>query len=404
MKPTKGLLYLFTFIATTNFINNSILIPILTPLFLKPEYNFFPSETTFSTRAFLLGLTLASYFIAIFIGSPIAAKICDSAGRKKILMLTTFVTALGNLITALGINYNKFYLIILGRLLAGITGGSSTPIKAIISDISDATNRNKNFSYISLSLNLSNILGPLLGSELAHKELVSWFNFSTPLFFLCLVGLMNLPLILIYIKETLHEKSSLEIDLKSSFTQIKKIFSIKEIKFIMVALLFYTTGHTIFYETFQTYLIKEFNVSSRQIGTLFSYMGCVSLFTLLFIYNPVAKYLHAEKVISYALIIYAFSMLLILSLNHFSYIYFSLIITLTACTFIQTLMISCISAAASPSTQGKFHAYHRSVQALGELSGPIFGGILVGSFIWMPLVFSALLMILAWLVVKKIKN
>ncbi len=172
----------------------------------------------------------------------------------------------------------------------------------------------------------------------------------------------------------------------------------------MVAILFHTTGHTIFYETFQTYLIKEFDVSSRQIGIVFSYMGCVSLFTSLFIYNPVAKYLHAEKVISYALIIYAFSMLLILSLNHFSYIYFALIITLTANTFIQTLMISCISAAASPSTQGKFHGYHRSTQALGELSGPIFGGILVGNFIWTPMVFSALFIILAWSVVEKIKK
>jgi DHA1 family tetracycline resistance protein-like MFS transporter len=404
MKPTKKILYLFTFFLTINFINNTILIPILTPLFIRPEYDFFSLEVSFKTRAFLLGLTLACYPAAVFIGSPIFGKLCDCIGRKKMLSIITLSTAFGNIITAIGIDSKNIYLIIIGRLICGITGGSSTPIKAIISDISDVTNRNKNFSYVSYGLALSNIFGPLLGSELSNNELLSWFNFSTPLFILSVLGLINLPLILRYIKETLHEKAPIKWDLKSPITQIKEIASIKELRVIMLVLLLYSVGYKIFSETFQTYLIDEFDINSRQIGFIFSYMGIVSFLAQLLIYNPIAKYLQREKAISYALIVYAFSMIIIISLNHFFAIYFALIITLTARSFIQTLLISCVSSIGTSNHQGKFHGYHRSVQALGELSGPLLGGIMVGYFIWAPLALSSVCMLLAYLVIKKIKK
>ncbi len=404
MKPTKQILYLFTFFLTINFINSTILIPILTPLFIRPEHNFFSLNVSFETRAFLLGLTLACYPTAVFIGSPIFGKLCDCIGRKKMLGITTLSTAFGNIITAIGIDSKDIYLIIIGRLICGITGGSSTPVKAIISDISDETNRNKNFSYVSFGLALSSIFGPLLGAEFSNNAIVSWFNFSTPLFILSLLGFMNLPLILRYVKETLHETTPIKWDLKRPIAQIKEIASIKELRLIMLVLLLYSVGTEIFSETFQTYLVKEFNINSRHIGFIFSYMGIVSFLAQLLIYNPIAKYLQREKAISYALIVYAFSMIIIISINHFFAIYFALIITLTARSFIQTLLVSCVSNLSNAGHQGKFHGYHRSVQALGELLGPLLGGILLGSFIWAPLAFSSIFMLLAYLVIKKIKK
>jgi predicted MFS family arabinose efflux permease len=133
-------------------------------------------------------------------------------------------------------------------------------------------------------------------------------------------------------------------------------------------------------------------------------MGCVRLFAQFFIFNPLAKYLKPEKIISYALFAYALSMIIIILLNQFSYIFYALPLTLTAKSFIQTLLISCVSAKGSQNDQGKFHGYHRSVQALGELMGPLLGGILVGTLIWAPLACSGIFMLIAWFVMEKIKK
>jgi DHA1 family tetracycline resistance protein-like MFS transporter len=404
MKPTKNLLYFLTFILTINFINNTILIPILTPLFLKPEYNFFLPETSFHTRAFALGLTFASYPLALFFGSPIFAKLCDSIGRKKILLITGFFTALGNLITAIGIDSKAIYLVILGRLISGIIGCTSTPIKTIISDISDPTNRNKNFSYISLALCLSLIIGPLIGSELSNKEVISWFNFSTPVYFLFLISILVLPLILLYIKETIQNTVPFKLNLTSSFTQIKEIISIKDLQLIMIVLLCYSMGYFVFSSSLTTYLVKKFNINSREIGIICSYIGCVFLFAQVFIYTPIAKYLKLETIISLALIIFAFSMLATSVINNFYYIYFILILIFTARSFLQTPLVLCVAAKSTADNQGKFHGYHSSVYALGEFFGPILGGFLIGKFIWLPFIFSALIMIAGFFVMQKIKR
>jgi DHA1 family tetracycline resistance protein-like MFS transporter len=404
MKPTKKLLYFLTFILMTNFINNTILTPILTPLFLKPEYNFFLPQTSFETRAFLLGITSASYPLALFLGSPIFSKLCDSIGRKKILLITGFFTGLGNLITAMGIESKAIYLIILGRLISGIIGCTSTPIKTIISDISDSTNRNKNFSYVSVALCLSLIIGPLVGSELSNKEVVSWFNFSTPLHFLFLISMLILPLIFIYIKETIQNVVPFKLNLISSFTQIKEIISIKDLQLIMIVLLCYSMGYFVFSSSFMTYLVKKFNITSREIGFIGSYSGCVFLFAQIFIYAPFSKYLKLETIISLALIIFPCSILATLSINNFYYIYFILIPILTARSFLQTPLVLCVAAKSTADTQGKFHGYHSSIYALGELFGPVLGGFLIGKFVWLPFIFSSVIMLGAFFVIQKIKR
>ena len=195
----------------------------------------------------------------------------------------------------------------------------------------------------------------------------------------------------------------LNLGLKT-FKKMNEVISLKELRLIMMMIFYYNVGYYIFANSFQTYLVKVFEINSKQLGMIFSYMGFIFLVAQLFIYNPIAKYLNQEKAISYSLLIYAFSMVLILSLNQFSYIYLALILTVVARVFLQTLLVTCVSGKASNDNQGKLHGYHSSVQALGELTGPLLGGILAGSFIWAPLISSALFMIMAYFVLKKIKN
>jgi DHA1 family tetracycline resistance protein-like MFS transporter len=402
MKPTKKTINIFIFILTVNFINNTILIPILSPLFLKPEYNFFLPETTFEIRALLLGITLASYPTAVFIGSPITGNICDCIGRKKTLFFVTLITAFGNLITSIGIYFNHFYIIILGRLVAGITGGSSIPIKSIISDISDTLNRNKNFSCIPTAMGISVILGPFLGSALANNELVSWFNFSTPLWFLFLFGLINLPMILFYIKETHQKLSPIKIDITSCFKQINEIIFFEDLRFKMFLILMLSTGVTIYISTFQMYLIKKFDVDTQQIGYLYSYSGFVGFFVQIFVYNRLANNLKLTKIISWGFIINAFSILPLLFFTNYYNVFFLVIPTIITRTFTQASLISYINPKNFNFDRGKFYGYSRSIQALGELIGPIFGGIMITKFIWLPIVFTSIIMIAAFFVFQKI--
>jgi DHA1 family tetracycline resistance protein-like MFS transporter len=60
-----------------------------------------------------------------------------------------------------------FWLFV-GRIFSGITGASITTASAYIADISDDSNRSKNFGMIGAAFGLGFIIGPVIGGLLGQ--------------------------------------------------------------------------------------------------------------------------------------------------------------------------------------------------------------------------------------------
>ena len=81
----------------------------------------------------LLGWLASSFFIANTIIQPLSGKLTDIYGRRNGLALANFVFAIGNLICAVA---QREWVLILGRVVAGLGGGGIYPITAMVmSDI-----------------------------------------------------------------------------------------------------------------------------------------------------------------------------------------------------------------------------------------------------------------------------
>ncbi|CAG8956930.1 hypothetical protein HYFRA_00011979 [Hymenoscyphus fraxineus] len=77
----------------------------------------------------LLGWLASAFFIASTASQPLSGKLTDIYGRRNGLIFASLIFALGNLLCALA---HKEWVLILGRVIAGLGGGAIGPIGSFI--------------------------------------------------------------------------------------------------------------------------------------------------------------------------------------------------------------------------------------------------------------------------------
>ena len=87
----------------------TIVFPIFAPLFLSPEQKLFDAAVSPSYRATMLGIFLGVFPLMQFIFSPLLGEYSDHHGRRKTLLLTTFLTFFGYALCGVGIHYHSLF-------------------------------------------------------------------------------------------------------------------------------------------------------------------------------------------------------------------------------------------------------------------------------------------------------
>lgn len=136
------------------------------------------------------------YLISIFavmqlLFSPLMGNLSDRYGRRPVILISLLVFCIDYIILALAHNYTW---LMVGRILAGITGASFTAATAYIVDISTPDTRAKNFGLIGAAFGLGFIIGPALGGLLSVWGLRAPFYAAAVLCFVnFLYGYFVLP-------------------------------------------------------------------------------------------------------------------------------------------------------------------------------------------------------------------
>lgn len=122
--------------------------------------------------ALLAGVLMASYAGALFIFAPIIGSLSDAFGRKPVLLLALFVLAVDYVIMALA---TEFWVLLIGRILAGIAGATYTTATAYIADISDPKDRAARFGMVGAAFGIGFVFGPAIGGIAATWHITAPF-------------------------------------------------------------------------------------------------------------------------------------------------------------------------------------------------------------------------------------
>jgi MFS transporter, DHA1 family, tetracycline resistance protein len=182
-KKTKAALSLIFIIMLMDVIGITLLSPVAPYIVQK-----------YSPEALMVSMLTVLYAGGQFVAAPLIGKLGDRYGRRPVLLISLGGQAIGYLIFGLG---GALWILFLGRIIGGITGGNLSTASAYIADVSKPEDRSKNFALIGMAWSVGLILGPALGGILGQ------FNLQAPAFAAAALSLLNVVLGIFILPESL---------------------------------------------------------------------------------------------------------------------------------------------------------------------------------------------------------
>jgi len=161
-----------------NFAGFTLIIPVLP--FSVARYVAAPSI------AWWVSLILALYSLCSFIAAPVLGALSDRFGRRPVLLFSLCGSALGFAVFGVG---GGLWVLVLGRVIEGLTAGSISALYAYVADTHLPAERGPAFGMLGAAGGLGFMVGPVLGGALGQVSL------SAPLYGAAALALLNCVLI-----------------------------------------------------------------------------------------------------------------------------------------------------------------------------------------------------------------
>jgi MFS transporter, DHA1 family, tetracycline resistance protein len=111
------------------------------------------------------GILSTAFAVMQFLFSPVLGSLSDALGRRPVLLVSLFVMTLDYLVMALA---GSLWLLLVGRLIGGITAATHATAGAYIADISRPAEKAANFGLLGAAFGTGFVLGPLMGGLLGE--------------------------------------------------------------------------------------------------------------------------------------------------------------------------------------------------------------------------------------------
>lgn len=167
--------------------------------------------------AFWGGVLMSAYAAAMFLFGPIIGSLSDAYGRRPILILALATLTVDYVIMALA---ETFWVLLIGRVVAGMAGATYITASAYIADISKPSERAANFGMIGAAFGIGFVLGPALGG------LASGIHITAPFWIAAAMSAINVLFGIFVLPESLDVSKRRSFGLKdmNPFATILKAF------------------------------------------------------------------------------------------------------------------------------------------------------------------------------------
>ena len=167
--------------------------------------------------AFWGGVLMSAYAAAMFLFGPIIGSLSDAYGRRPILILALATLTVDYVIMALA---ETFWVLLIGRIVAGMAGATYITASAYIADISKPSERAANFGMIGAAFGIGFVLGPALGG------LASGIHITAPFWIAAAMSAINVLFGIFVLPESLDASRRRSFGLKdmNPFATILKAF------------------------------------------------------------------------------------------------------------------------------------------------------------------------------------
>jgi len=251
-----------------------LLFPILNSIIVDPASVFLPHSVSLSHRDYLYGVIVSVYMLCWFFGAAILGDLSDKVGRKKALTICLFGSFFGYLLSGIAIFMHSLTVLVIGRIIAGFTAGSQPIAQAAIIDISSDEQKARNIGFILLWISLGFVFGPIFGGVLSDSQLISWFNFTTPMYFAAIISLLNALLLIFFFQETYKVTGKFRIRFHQAINIFVSAFKSNRIRYLSIVFLVMILGWSDYYTFISMFLVRQYGATPLSVALFMAVMGC----------------------------------------------------------------------------------------------------------------------------------
>ncbi len=164
-----------------------LIVPVMPDLILELQGG------TLAQAALWGGILSTVFAVMQFLFGPLLGSLSDRFGRKPILIISLLVMSVDYLVMA---TTYSIWLLLLLRIIGGITAASGATAGAYIADISEPEQKAANFGLLGAAFGLGFVLGPLVGGFLGG------FGTRAPFFAAAILAALNAAFGYLVLKET----------------------------------------------------------------------------------------------------------------------------------------------------------------------------------------------------------
>lgn len=372
---------------------------------VNPVIPFMVEQYTKNTQQQATTVTLLSaiYAFSMFLAAPMLGALSDRFGRKIILISSLFGSAIGYYLFGFD---GALWILFLGRIIEGLTGGEISAILAYFADLTPIESRTKSFGWISATVGIGTAAGPLIGGFLAQ------YGPAIPLYVASFLSLSNAVYGYFFMPESLTKRErtrNLSLQQINPFKQLQLVFTFRSVKWLLITGFLIWLPNGSFQAIFAQFSIDTFHLSPIIIGFTFSLIGIMDIFAQLLIMPILLKFWRENQIITMGIT----SEMIGYSVIILSAFYGSIPCFIIGMVFFglgdaifSPSYNGLISTYASKEDQGKIQGASQSIQALARVIGPMIGGQLYANFHHtMPFIIGFILLGLATFIVKpKVKR
>src|SRR5258708_477520 len=364
LKPASGTVFFILFTAFLNLAGVGILNPI-TP-FIVGKY------VDQANAAFAVSLLFTSYSLCQFLAVPTLGALSDKFGRRPVMLISLFGSAAGYLIFGLG---GAMWVLFLGRVIDGLTGGNIATIYAYGADITEPKDRTHFFGLLGAAAGMGFVLGPALGG-LLYKLTNSY---EAPLFFSAALTLANTVWGFFAMPENLtHDKrdQSITVARLNPLVQLGNAFRLPELRLLLLGVFIWTFAFAMLQSNVSFLTEDRLHWTPDGTSAIFFTVGSITILVQgLLIRRLLPRFGEARLAIAGLLSMgIGFSIVAVVTATSFAPLLFvAVMFTATGNGLTTPSLSRLLSQAVTMREQRPVQRGDQSVQALGRVIGPLWG-------------------------------
>ncbi|GIP45422.1 tetracycline resistance MFS efflux pump [Paenibacillus sp. J45TS6] len=348
----------------------------------------------------IVGLLVAAFSFTQLIFSPLAGRLSDNWGRKKIIIIGMVIFAVSELI--FGLSSTAFFLFA-ARMLGGIGAALIMPaVMAYTADVTSGEERGKGMGLINAAITTGFIIGPGIGGFIAE------YGIRVPFYAAAVAGTIAAIVTLIVLPESKPQvvddqvKEIVKLPKQNLLTQLAN--SYREPYFLALVIVLVASFGLANYETvFGLFVDQKFGFTAKDIAVIITFGSIAGAVVQVTVFGWILNKFGEKNVVSFCLLMAALFIVLTLFVHQYWMILLVTFIVFLAIDILRPTISTQMSKMAMEQ-QGYVAGLNSAFTSMGNILGPVIAGVLFDVNLNFPYVSAGIVLFLCFLLSLKARK